>query len=226
MNKKTDKGIILARTDFGERDRILTVLMRENGKIRLIAKGVRSAKSKLAGGIELFSESNLGYVVGKGEIFTLTSSRLIKYYGNIVQDLAKTETAYEILRTINRVVDDGHGQDYYQLLLASLSYLDKELLSHETMSIWFNLSLLEFMGESINLKTDNKNKALGESPKYSFDYDKNCFYADKSGIYGKPGVKLLRVVSESGKPVNTDIPDKQKESISELLSQIVKNSIS
>ena len=57
MKQLVTEVIILARTDYGEADRILTVLSPEYGKLRLLAKGVRRVKSKLAGGIELFSVS-------------------------------------------------------------------------------------------------------------------------------------------------------------------------
>jgi DNA repair protein RecO (recombination protein O) len=225
VNKHTDKGIILARTDFGERDRILTVLLREGGKARLVAKGVRAAKSKLAGGIELLSESNIGYIKGRGEMYTLTSSRLISHFGDIVQDYDKTQLAYEILRTINKIVDDGHGQDYYPLLLASLGYLDKDSHNCDSVAIWFDLKLLDLMGHGINLRTDKENKPLAEAGKYSFDYDRNCFYPDVSGVFGKQSVKLLRVVGRSDKPVVADIPPPEQARLAQLLSQIVEETV-
>lgn len=225
MNKKTDKGIILTRTDFAERDRILTVLLREGGKVRLIAKGVRSAKSKLAGGIELFSESDLGYIQGRGEVFTLTSSRLIRHFDHIVQDYEKTQEAYEMIRLINRIVDDGHGQEYYPLLLGALGYLDKQSLSKIAVSIWFYMNLLELMGSSINLKTDRADKSLQEANNYSFDYDKNCFYPDESGVFSKQTIKLLRVVNGSNKPVPTDIPMEEQERSGRLLCQAAQEAI-
>jgi DNA repair protein RecO (recombination protein O) len=80
MQQLQTRGIILSRTDFGEADRILTVLTPQQGKLRLMAKGVRKIKSKLAGGIELFSVSDITYIRGKGELGTLISwiaSRLI-----------------------------------------------------------------------------------------------------------------------------------------------------
>lgn len=43
-------AIILTRTDYGEADRIITLLTPGHGKLRLIAKGVRRIRSKLAGG--------------------------------------------------------------------------------------------------------------------------------------------------------------------------------
>ena len=91
------QGIILARVNYQEADRIITVLSRDDGKLRLMVKGARKSKSKLAGGVELLSISELGVIKGKGDISTLVSSRLIKHFGHIVADIDRTLYAYEIL---------------------------------------------------------------------------------------------------------------------------------
>ncbi len=80
----SDNAIVLGRIDYAERDRIITVLSENNGKQRAIAKGVRSSKSKLAGGIELFAENQLMFIKGRGELLTVTSSRMQTYFKNIV----------------------------------------------------------------------------------------------------------------------------------------------
>src|SRR5438105_13293621 len=99
-------GIVLARTDYGEADRILTFLTPDHGKVKAIAKGVRKIKSKLAGGIELFSVSDISLVIGRGELNTLTSTRLIKHYGNIVKDLNHSNTGYEFMRLLDKNTED------------------------------------------------------------------------------------------------------------------------
>ncbi|MEK7561678.1 MAG: DNA repair protein RecO, partial [Patescibacteria group bacterium] len=81
MNRYITKGIVLSRTDYGEADRILSFLTIDHGKVRAIAKGVRKSKSKLAGGIELFSVSDLTLIIGRGELNTLISTRLVRHYG-------------------------------------------------------------------------------------------------------------------------------------------------
>ena len=62
----TTSAIILKRVDYGEADRILTLLTPDHGKLSLMAKGVRKIKSKLAGGIELFSISTITFAEGRG----------------------------------------------------------------------------------------------------------------------------------------------------------------
>ena len=68
MNNSTTQAIILKRINFGEADRILTAITPEYGKISILAKGVRRSKSKLAGGLELFSVTDIGFINGKSNL--------------------------------------------------------------------------------------------------------------------------------------------------------------
>src|SRR4051812_43718179 len=102
MKQILTSGIVLKRTNYGEADRIITFLTPDHGKIRLIAKGVRRVKSKLAGGIELFSVSHLTYIEGKREIGTLISTRLEKHYGDIVKDIDRVQLGYELIKLLDK----------------------------------------------------------------------------------------------------------------------------
>ena len=41
-----DEGVVLRTVKLGEADRIVTLLTRDHGKIRAVAKGVRRTKSR------------------------------------------------------------------------------------------------------------------------------------------------------------------------------------
>src|SRR5256885_8858328 len=100
------QAIILNRTDYGEADRIISFLTPDHGKLKAIAKGVRKSKSKLAGGIELFSVSEVSFIIGRSEINTIISTRLVKHYGNIVKDLDRTGAAYEFIKSLNKATEE------------------------------------------------------------------------------------------------------------------------
>src|ERR1700761_4426140 len=115
MKQILTTGIILSRPDYGEADRIITVLTPDRGKLRLMARGVRKVKSKLAGGIELFSTSHITYIEGRGEIGTLVSTRLIKHYGNVINDIDRVQLGYELIKQTNRATEDEPEAAYYEL---------------------------------------------------------------------------------------------------------------
>ena len=52
------EGIVLGRRDYGEADRVVIVLTRE-GRLDLLAKGVRKPRSRKSGHLELFSRTEL-----------------------------------------------------------------------------------------------------------------------------------------------------------------------
>lgn len=194
------KGIVLTRTDFQEADRILTVLTPDVGKARVMAKGVRRQKSKLAGGIELFSVSEITLLPTRGELQTLVSSRLIVHYGNIVKDIKRTMLAYEVLKRINRVTEDEPGEEYFALLAAVLAGLDDLDLDVVLVELWFLMQLLAITGHTPNMKTDTEGQKLSVETSYIFDFDEMGFRVQPGGPYNANHIKLLRLAYATEEP--------------------------
>lgn len=196
----SDLAIILNRIDYGEKDRIITLLTANHGKIRAIAKGVRSAKSKLAGGIELFAENELVLLQGKGELYTLTSSKMKYYFGKIAKDIEASMYAYDCLKTVNKLTPDGAGEEYYQSLRGLLSSLSEAEIPLTQIKIWYGLKLLDTLGASPNFVTDTDNKPL-QDVNFQYDFDKHCFMAQPNGPYNPNHIKILRVLTSARKPI-------------------------
>ncbi len=200
MNQVLTKGIILSRTDFGEADRILTVLTPDQGKLRLIAKGVRKVKSKLAGGIELFSVSQISFIPGRGEIGTLTSTRLEKHFGTIVNDINRTMQGYDWLKLINRVTEDMPGPEYFDVLAHVLEGLDDATLDAALIQLWLYMQLLKLAGHTPNLQTDESDNKLDVNEKYNFDLENMGFIVQANGPFSADHIKLLRLAIGLGSP--------------------------
>jgi len=194
MKQLVTDAIVLARTDYGEADRILTLLTPNQGKLRLMAKGVRRIKSKLAGGIELFSVSTLTYVQGRGDIGTLVSSRLVKHYGSIVHDLDRTMLGYEIIKLTNRVTEDEPEAEYFDLLRHAFEALDDPLVLPEIIRYWFSAQLLRLSGHAPNLQTDTEGAKLSADQAYEFSFDDMCFTPlSGRGHFTAGHIKFLRL---------------------------------
>ncbi len=193
MRQVVTIGIVLSRTDFDEAARILTVLTPDQGKVRLLARGARKVKSKLAGGIELFSVNDISFISGRGEVKTLTSSRLQKHYKHIVKDIDRTMFGYEILKIINRATEDAVGEEYFELLNKTLEAIDDAKLELDQIRLWFYLQLLKLGGHSPNLKTDAHKNPLEEKKKYIFNSDKMAFSPSANGRFNSQHIKLLRL---------------------------------
>ena len=80
------EGVILRHTDFGEADRLLTIFTRELGKVRVIAKGVRKARSRKAGHVEPFTHSQLQLARGR-DLLILTQAETAEGYAALRENL-------------------------------------------------------------------------------------------------------------------------------------------
>lgn len=201
MNQIVSQCIVLSRTNFGEADRILTVLTPKNGRLRLMAKGVRKVKSKLAGGIELFCVSDITFIKGKGDIDTLISTRLKHYYPNINKDLNRTMFGYEILKLINKIIEDNSGEEYFLLLWRFFEGLDDLELNQEALQLWLYSLLLKLMGHSPNLSADLLGNEFNNDQTYDFNMDKMAFSTSKNGIYHSNNIKLISLAIRLNSPL-------------------------
>jgi DNA repair protein RecO (recombination protein O) len=202
MNQITTKGIVLSRTEFGEADRIIKFLTPDRGKISGLAKGVRKSKSKLAGGIELFSVTDLSFIIGRGEIYTVTSACLVHHYDNIVKEIDRTNAAYELIRLINKSTAEHPEEAYFDLLRLGFEGLDNLTLDSAITALWFNMQLIKLAGHSPNLQTDCEGSKLSEKSFYNFDFESMCFDLGKKeqGIFNSNHIKFLRLGFASNKP--------------------------
>jgi DNA repair protein RecO (recombination protein O) len=207
MKQITTKAIVLARTDFGEADRIITFLSTDQGKVRAIAKGVRKQKSKLAGGIELFSISDITFIKGRGEIDTLVSARLFKHYGNIVKDIERTMLGYEILKIINKVLEDEGGTEYFKLLNESLAALDNSKTARELSELSFLMRLMKMLGHLPNLEVAGSDKNYKA---FSFNIETMSFLASKDGQFSLNHIKLMRLLTYNSPAALVAVKDAEK----------------
>lgn len=188
------RAIVLRRTNYGETDRILNLLTPE-GKISALAKGVRKEKSRLAGGIELFSVADVVIHQGRSSLGTLTSARMICFYSHILSDLARLEFASESLRKVEKLSEQVDNPDYFNITNQTLAGLNQQLPS-ELIRAWFTLNLAKASGEEINLYTDVSGEALSPELSYFWDGAESALRADMQGPIQSQHIKLARLLPE------------------------------
>lgn len=218
MNMRDDVktlAYVLRRTNYGEADRIIN-LITPSGKMSAIAKGVRKEKSKLAGGIEMFSLIELNVHRGKGEMGVVTSAKMLKYYNNIVSDLKKMELAALILRKVSLLAESSDNPEYFKIVDQSLACLDSGI-DMKIVESWFWLNLLKASGEEINLYRDADGKKLLAESRYTWDAMATVFVEDKNGDYDANDIKVLRLI------LTTDLKMVARiKNINEMMPKILK----
>lgn len=193
MNQLITNAIVLSRTNYGEADRIIKLITPGSGKISLMARGVRKPKSKLAGGIELFSISNVTYIKGRGDLGTLLSARLDVHYGLIIKRIERVQLGYELIKILDRATEDEPEAEYFELLQAAFAALNDDAISVELIRYWFSTQLLAQAGHSPNLYTDAAGVPLSAQKLYNFDFDSVSFIEHTAGHFTAPHIKFLRI---------------------------------
>jgi DNA repair protein RecO len=200
MNQVQTTGIVLSRIDYGEADRIVTVLTPDQGKLSLMARGVRKPKSKLAGGIELFSISDISFIQGKGNISTLVSTRLKKHFGQIVKDINRVQLGYDLIKKLHKTTEDQPEKEYFLLLSHVFSALDDEDVNLELIKSWFLAQLLKQAGHTPNLVSDTNGQKLSADKSYNFDLEAVGLTADGKGKLKAEQIKIFRLLFSDNKP--------------------------
>jgi len=209
--------IVLARTEYGEADRILTLLTADYGKLRLMARGVRKPKSKLAGGIELFSISDITFINGRGEIGTLISARLIRHYGNIVKKIDRVQLGYDLIKVLHKSTEDEPEPEYFTLLEQAFIALDQPDIAVELIRFWFSAQLLRLAGHSPNLQTDSAGAKLQATEHYSFNFDAMTFELRPDSPVGVDHIKFLRLAFAGNQPATLNQVQGSQQLLPELL---------
>jgi DNA repair protein RecO (recombination protein O) len=120
------EAFVLKRIDFGEADRILTLLTPHGGKMRAIAKGVRRTTSRLAGHLELFTCSSLLLARGR-ELDIITQSETRERFAHLSEELWHGAHAFYAAELVDRFLEDaGEHEGVYHLLLDTFRRLDRD----------------------------------------------------------------------------------------------------
>ena len=206
-NELKTRALVLKRTNYGEADRILQVLTPE-GKFGVLAKGVRKEKSRLAGGIELCSVSEVVLRRGRGDLMTLTSARLLEFYSEIMKDWAMMELVGKCSKEVSRKAEQVDVPEYFDLMqqvleVANCLLKDSMRTNKEVGALviqsWWHLNLRRASGEELNLERDVRGERLIEQLRYVWDEQEMAFRGDEfaESSLSSEQIKLMRLMSRS-----------------------------
>jgi DNA repair protein RecO (recombination protein O) len=198
------RAIVLRRVNFGEADRIITVLTPE-GKRSVMAKGVRRMKSKLAAGIELLSENELTLLSGKSELFTLISARPVEPWPQLLADYDRLQLAYELLKYLDRSTEEHAGGELYEALRTALASLNRADTALALIELWLYLTVLRLTGHQPDLSLDAGHQPLQAERLYELDPAHGVLLPGEEGRLAADHIKLWRVCMANELDVITGI---------------------
>jgi DNA repair protein RecO (recombination protein O) len=140
------EAIILKRRDFGEADRLLTVLTPAYGKFGAIAKGARKPTSSKTGHVELFTRADM--LISRGrDLDIAVQAQMMNPYLALREDLERGAYASYVVELLDRFTidaDDDFGQ-LFDLLAETLTWLCDEA-DVRLVTRYYELHLLDIVG--------------------------------------------------------------------------------
>ena len=130
---------------------------------------------------------------GRGELGTITSAKMKKYYGNILKDFTAMEFAGLILKKISLASENLDSPEYFEIVDQSLAGLDSGL-NKELIESWFWLNLTRISGEEINLYRDINGIKLSPKERYNYDLIEKALVSTYNGELGEEEIKILRLM--------------------------------
>ena len=139
-------AIPLKRMDYGEADRIITILTPEGGKQRVLARGVRRSTSRMSGHVELFAHAH--FVLARGRALdTVTQASTIEPYRKLRDDMVALSQAYHLCELVDSLLEDHDPHpDVFALLREALAALDRGDPAPDLVVRHFELQLLDKVG--------------------------------------------------------------------------------
>jgi DNA repair protein RecO (recombination protein O) len=138
-------AIVLSRFDLGEADRVLTLITPNEGKVKVIAKGVRRPTSRLGGSVEPFAELRLQ--LAHGRTFDVVTQVSVGHAWLALRDsLESTATAWYLAELADRSLEERHpAEPIYTILKRAYELLDAGMQPGR-VARWFEMHLTDELG--------------------------------------------------------------------------------
>ena len=193
--------MVLRKLDYGEADRIYTLLTRQHGKVGAIAKGVRRSASKLGPSLELFSQIDVQLAKGRNlDVIT----QAVRLPGpRIDAEVERTAHASLIAELADRVSEERHPvEGLFELTTLALNELAREPEPRRA-SAYFMIVALDLLGYAPQLLScASCDRRLPEVPT-AFSPPAGgflCAECAAPGMHQVPvhALKVLRVMATGG----------------------------
>jgi DNA repair protein RecO (recombination protein O) len=147
------EAVVLHAMKYGETSKIVTLYSKKFGKIKIIAKGVRSQKNKFGSSLEPMTISSVVfYKKEQRDLHLLSKSEIAEPITKLQNDSERMATGLALVELVNMVMhDEEENKAVYQLLRQSLETIDGAERNHLNILIAFMLKMFGLFGFGISL---------------------------------------------------------------------------
>jgi DNA repair protein RecO (recombination protein O) len=173
-------GIILGKYDVGETDRIYVIYTLEQGKIRVLAKGVRKMQAKLAGSLENFNLADILVARNKG-MGKIKSVIVENNFSNIKNNLEFLEKVFQVVGIFSRLTEDEQkDEQIFSLLLRYLKFINEK--SNERDQFLLKMTSQGFLYQFLSLSGYKIEASNCASCRNKITSGENFFSASQGGV--------------------------------------------
>lgn len=138
------KSFVFKKDDRHESDRKFAIFTKDFGRLEVVAKAIRKIKSKLRGGIDIFSLCEIEFIQGKS-YKTLTDAVKIEKFNNITQDIEKFKIACQISEVLdNFIKGQEKDENIWNLIIETFERLNNSNLKIDKLKIIYYYFLWNF----------------------------------------------------------------------------------
>lgn len=143
-----DHAVVLRQHKLGEADRIVTLLTRQHGLVRAVAKGVRRTKSKFGARLEPFAHVDIQLYPGRNLDVVTQVETLDAFATDIVDDYGRYTTACAILETAERLAGEERAPapQLHRLTVGALRAVSDQIRPPELVLDAYLLRAMGFAG--------------------------------------------------------------------------------
>lgn len=144
MAIQSSEAIVLNRIPLGDTSLLVTVYARSFGKVKLVARGARRPKSRMASSLQPFCVITVSYNRRENrELQHLSKVEPGPFFRHIGEDLTRVGYASAVCELVNRLVlGEEPGEELFRLIIRTLEAIDG--LSAEACELLFWRFQLEF----------------------------------------------------------------------------------
>lgn len=117
MGLYRDEGVVLRTQKLGEADRVITLLTRNNGRVRAVGKGVRRTSSRFGARLEPFMRVDVQLYTGRSLDIVTQVETLDAYAQRIGDDYGRYTAGTAMLETAERFTSEEKEPALQQYLL-------------------------------------------------------------------------------------------------------------
>lgn len=144
------EAIVLHGIDFKEADRILTLYTKEQGKLSVIAKGIRKTTSRIGYGLDHLSHVRLMLAHGR-TLDVVTGVELIDGHLGLAGNVEAYTYASHIAELVNRLTQERQeNRRLFDLLAGSINVI-AEGIDPSSVARYVEMSLFSLLGYRIEL---------------------------------------------------------------------------